>query len=162
MTFFAGLAIGATVGICAYFFSCWRFKQMFEATPAMEAGACGAGIFAGFDLSFCACRPANLVHLIDKNDRHVDVADLFISDIGGFKQIDLFFHLENMHRIHIFLGGVATAVVALIGLIKFCKRHSSPAISGISLAGPVQIHVHADRRGDPPIILPPPGGDKTA
>lgn len=56
------LVVGAIFGVFAYLVVRALRRELPEATPATEAGLCGAGISAGLHLSFGAVCPDYLVH----------------------------------------------------------------------------------------------------
>lgn len=117
------LLIGAAVGLFLYLLSRWRYSSPIEVGPAMEAGACGSGVVAGVHLALGAWFPALLVHLVGASGNHIDRADLFVEAGNGlFKKADVILQIGEIHSLHIFLGGVATAILAGGGLWKFCAK----------------------------------------
>ena len=92
-----------------------------DATPVIESGMSGAGVLAGLHLAYGSVCPALMTHLVDGAGSTVKLADLFLKLGSKFQSADLYFEIETLHAIHIFIAGVATTVIAGIALVKFCK-----------------------------------------
>lgn len=111
--------VGAVLAILVYLVSRWRGL---EVAPAMESGACGSGIIAGLYLTYGAICPVLLVHLVDGKGNYVKLTELFLRVGNQYRPADITLQIGELHAIHIFLGGVATVLVACLGLARFCRR----------------------------------------
>lgn len=69
---------------------------------------CAAGALAGIHLSCCVVYVDHLIHITPVPGRLFDRA-AFDMSVG------------EIHGIHIFVAGILTSLVAIIGLWKFCK-----------------------------------------
>lgn len=123
--FLLSVVSGAIVGLIAYFASA-RYRtagHRLDVAPAIESGLSGAGILAGLNLAVGAFCPGVLVHLVDKKGNAVSLSELFLKNGTQFQAANVVLHMDALHVLHIFIGGIATALVAAVALGKFCKSN---------------------------------------
>ena len=121
--FLPAIILGAVLGLVAYFASAsFRPAQhKLDVAPAMESGACGAGVVAGLHLAYGAICPALIVHLVDPNGNGIKMTDLFLRVGNQFQPANPVLQMGEFHTLHILLGGIATVLVAGIALVRFCR-----------------------------------------
>ena len=88
----------------------------------MESGGCAAGIVAGIHLVYGVICPSQLVHLADRKGNYILLSDLFLRVGNQYRPADATIQIGELHTVHILLGGIATIVLGIVGLIKFCKE----------------------------------------
>jgi hypothetical protein len=131
MDFGSLIAAGLLIGVAVFFVSrlrkrLWPTKR--DVLPAMESGACGVGIVAGFHLVYCGIFPSELVHLVDPRGGHIKLSELFLEVGGMIQPANVHMDLDILHMGHIMLGGIATAVIAFGCLVQFCREPTRAAV----------------------------------
>ena len=105
------LAIGSGIGFLVFLWSVWKTKTLKpDLGEVIESIVRGALMGAGFHLSCCSFYPEWLVHAVD-------------SDTGAMVHLpaNALYQMDGMHRIHVFIGGVATVFLAGYALYESCK-----------------------------------------
>src|SRR5580704_4954807 len=105
------IAAGLLFGVTVFFISrlrkrIWPTKR--DVLPAVESGACGFGIVAGFHLVYCALYPSELVHLVDPRGANIQLSEILVKVGGMIQPADAQMNLDYIHMGHIMLGGIAT------------------------------------------------------
>jgi hypothetical protein len=120
------LIVGAVFGLTAYFLSRLCLWTPPTTVAALEAGACGAGILAGIHLCIGSVCPDIITHIIGPEGDVVNRSQIFFKVDNVYTHVPFSICFGEFHCLHIFLGGVATAMIAAGGLIKFCRDRQRP------------------------------------
>lgn len=119
MPFVQLLLTGCVLGLAGYLVSCWRRRRPPELAHVFESGGWGAGVVAGLHLAWCAFSPSHLVHVLTSDHQPIEgVATVPVIQ-------PMIVEMGEIHRVHIFAAGVATAYLAIMYLVGVCRETKS-------------------------------------